>query len=84
MSVSVFARGRDKPELRVFDEATQSVHRVREMYIYTEQPVDERPYGAECGWLVTGCKEVDAPVDCLECIAGADVLIAALHEKYAK
>ena len=80
MSVTVFARDRNKPEIRVVEG--DIVHRVLQMYIKLDGiRSEEKPYAAECGRLINGCKEVADNVNCLECLAGAEVLIAALKER---
>lgn len=81
MSVTVYARNRNLPELRVVEDGT--VHRVMQMYLKLEggSMNEEKPYAAECGRLITGCKEVTDDVNCLECLAGAEVMIEAIKER---
>lgn len=79
VSRTVFARDRRAPEVVVLDEGV--THRVAEMTIDLDADFVEQPYGAECGRLVSGCLVVDAPVDCLECLAGREALIEALKRR---
>lgn len=83
MSRTVFARDRTLPTLVVLDDGV--THRVTVMTVDPGEVYDfttDAPYTAECGRLIFGCMTIDAPVDCLECIAGREVLVDAFLKRH--